>query len=517
MKESISNKIIETKVLSKFSRYTIYVSSIMILAILTRMYFFEFQLPVNFDAISYFLYSSDIYLTRQFPDEWTPTNNGWPIFVSIFFMIFDSKDALTLMQIQKILSVIISTLVAIPVYFLCKKFVMKKIAIIGVSLIAFEPRLMVNSFLGVTDPLYLLLITTSLALFLQTNKKIVYISFFVVGLATLVRGEGITLFVVLSIMFFIRYREYRFRIIPKYLLVIGIFLIIILPMSSYRIDVIGVDGIFMRSMSSGNELIGEIITGEQTGISKFDAVKLFGMIFVWMMIPNFVVLVPLGIILLLKNRNFEKYTIIVSIIILSLPAFYAYINSVLDTRYFFVLLPIYAILFSIGIEKIVNRLKKSTITILGIIAIIFVTSLIFYDYQKPNEVFEIESFEITKEIFPIVEKKNSKGMLGYFRVIQVVEQWPMEFPKMKIDAKSISVKGYNSLHEFIDNHRSEGLTHIITDDREKEITFLNEVFSENEQIPFLKQVYDSRENNFNYHVKVFEIDYETYDKVNSSD
>ena len=63
MKESISNKIIETKVLSKFSRYTIYVSSIMILAILTRMYFFEFQLPVNFDAISYFLYSSDIYLT----------------------------------------------------------------------------------------------------------------------------------------------------------------------------------------------------------------------------------------------------------------------------------------------------------------------------------------------------------------------------------------------------------------------------------------------------------------------
>ena len=143
--------------------------------------------------------------------------------------------------------------------------------------------------------------------------------------------------------------------------------------------------------------------------------------------------------------------------------------------------------------------------------------MIFYDYQKPNEVFEIESFEITKEIFPIVEKKNSKGMLGYFRVIQVVEQWPMEFPKMKIDAKSISVKGYNSLHEFIDNHRSEGLTHIITDDREKEITFLNEVFSENEQIPFLKQVYDSRENNFNYHVKVFEIDYETYDKVNSSD
>ena len=101
-------------------------------------------------------------------------------------------------------------------------------ALVGVILIALEPRLMINSFLGLTDPLYLLLMTTSLTLFLQKNKQLVYLSFVVVGLATLVRGEGITLFLVLSIIFFIKFRHERLKIILKYMIVLGLFLLVIL-------------------------------------------------------------------------------------------------------------------------------------------------------------------------------------------------------------------------------------------------------------------------------------------------
>ena len=56
-----------------------------------------------------------------------------------------------------------------------------------------------------------------------------------------------------------------------------------------------------------------------------------------------------------------------------------------------------------------------------------------------------------------------------------------------------------------------GLTHIITDEKKDRIPFLNEIFYEKVNKPYLKQVYDSKENGFNYHVKVFEINYEEYD------
>ena len=40
-----------------------------------------------------------------------------------------------------------------------------------------------------------------------------------------------------------------------------------------------------------------------------------------------------------------------------------------------------------------------------------------------------------------------------------------------------------------------------------------EIFYEKVQKPYLKQVYDSKKNGFNYHVKVFEIDYKAYDII----
>ena len=198
MKKSECQESARNHIFRKITNYTIILSIIFICTLVTKLILFPFHLPVNFDAISYFMYSSDIFLTGKLPSEWSPVNNGWPIVVSGFFMMINSDSAIQLMQIQKLLSTVISVMIIFPVYFLCKIFVSRKIALVGVILIALEPRLMINSFLGLTDPLYLLLMTTSLTLFLQKNKQLVYLSFVVVGLATLVRGEGITLFLVLS-------------------------------------------------------------------------------------------------------------------------------------------------------------------------------------------------------------------------------------------------------------------------------------------------------------------------------
>jgi len=177
MRKNQTNFDADSKFSVTFSKYTGFLLGIFSLALVVRFYFFPFEVPLTADALYYFWYSSDIFQIGGLPKDWSPANNGWPIFVSFFFTIFDSKDVLTLMQIQKSLSVVISVLIMIPVYFLCKKFVVRKFAIIGASLVVFDPRLMINSFLGITDPLYLLLITTSLTLFIYSNKKLVYVSF----------------------------------------------------------------------------------------------------------------------------------------------------------------------------------------------------------------------------------------------------------------------------------------------------------------------------------------------------
>jgi len=186
----------------RFTKYTLFLIIIISTGFGIRFYFFPFDVPLTADALYYFWYSSDIYQIGGLPDDWSPGNNGWPILVGIVFSMIDTKDIFSLMQAQRIFSLVISMSITIPVYFLCKRFVSRKFALIGAALIAFDPRLIVNSFLGVTDPLFLLLISTSLVVFLYSNKKTVYITFAIIAFATLVRSEGLAIFLVLSIMFF---------------------------------------------------------------------------------------------------------------------------------------------------------------------------------------------------------------------------------------------------------------------------------------------------------------------------
>ena len=69
------------------TRYTVLLLIIIGLSVGIRFYFFPSDIPLTGDALYYFWYSSDIYQIEKLPDNWSPTNNGWPIFVSIFFTI----------------------------------------------------------------------------------------------------------------------------------------------------------------------------------------------------------------------------------------------------------------------------------------------------------------------------------------------------------------------------------------------------------------------------------------------
>ena len=72
---------------------------------------------------------------------------------------------------------------------------------------------------------------------------------------------------------------------------------------------------------------------------------------------------------------------------------------------------------------------------------------------------------------------------------------------------------FDSLNEFIDYGKNEGLTHIVADYNENRPQFLKDVFYNEEKFPYLIRIYDSSEQGYNYHLKIFKIDYEMFDSI----
>ena len=91
MQENQPNSITNFRFFS-FSKYTIALLTVIGISFIIRFYFFPTQVPLNLDALYYFWYSSDIHQIGGLPNDWSPLNNGWPIFVSLFFSVFDIED-----------------------------------------------------------------------------------------------------------------------------------------------------------------------------------------------------------------------------------------------------------------------------------------------------------------------------------------------------------------------------------------------------------------------------------------
>ena len=221
--------------------------------------------------------------------------------------------------------------------------------------------------------------------------------------------------------------------------------------------------------------------------------------------------------LIFRNRNFEKNTIILLLGITAIPAFYAYVSNILDTRYLYVLFPMFCVLAVLSIQKIVEKQKNSNIITVIIISAIIISSLIFYDYLKIDYDHEKESFEIMNNISSMINGTNVVYQeSSYLKTSQTIQQWPGKFTEMglgKYKITTISTNNFNSLGDYITESKDKGLTHIIVDNNEERQTFLKDIFHNEKDYTHLKKIYDSKQDGFNYHVKVFEIDYKLFDSI----
>jgi len=478
-----------------------------------RIAIFPYGVPVTEDGLFYFRYATDVSILGHLPD--TPiSNNGWPLFLSFFFSVLRSDNFLDYMTMQRLLTVLLSTSTIIPVYLLAKKFVDSKYAILAALLFAFEPRTIQNSLLGISESLYILLITFGLVFFLSSRKSLVYLSFSISALAVQVRYEGIFLFFVLTIMFFVKNKKER-KTIGRYLVALGIFLLTMLPLSYTKIITGGsettADGLISGAQvygieaSSNQETFGAlkyILTGIQA------LVKFLGLA----MVPFFIFMAPVGAFLVLKKKEKHSMIMIVSIILLSIPALYAYSRGIQEGRYLYVLYPIFSVLAVLAVQACQKRIRYAVIfaivAAIGLSMIFLYIKSIDYDHER-------EAFEIAKHVSSTTEVINHYYPESkYIRVTAMEKHFPILSSEVSFGPKVLAT-GYNSLEEFIESNRNEGLDHIIVDDRPYRQSFLKDVFYNDEKYPFLVKEFDSKERGFTYHVKIYRINYDKFDPIRS--
>ena len=505
-----------------------------IIAFLVRMYYFPWDVPITLDGLDYLSYAVVMSQEGHFPIGWDLSNNGWSSFLSIFFTISNNGGVIEFSNIQRMLTVIISVLTVIPVYLLCSKFVPKPYALIGSTLFIMDPRIITNSLLGITETSYVLLGSIALFLFLNKNFKVVSISFGILALFTMIRYEGIFLAIPFLIFFITRFRHQK-KFLLKLLVVIGIFILILFPMAYFRIQATGHDGIISEiSLGGANYLSKHIIQGipdvddpiygpnsDQNNINQFIAFGLTNLIkyLGWIMIPIFIFFVPIGFFIFLQNRDDKTKIIILSAIFLLIPAFYAYGRGIEETRYLYVLFPIFCVFSSFTIMKLGSRIKKKEILSILLISGILIVSVGFLDYKKSDYNHEKEVFSISKEIVRIVNGINHFSPESkYIQVAEIAKKWP-EIPlpdetgyNQLFEIKKISPENHNSLINYIQDSKKEGLTHLVVDGNEIKAKFLNEVFTNDKKYPFLIKEFDSLEESYNYHLKVYKIDYEKFEE-----
>ena len=532
--------------------------------LLIRLAYFPYDVPLFGDSHGYFWYAIDMSILNQLPPGHSIVNNGWPTVLSIIFQLIDSNNFLDYHNIQRFIGIIFSVATIFPVYFLCSKYFKKSYSLLGATLFIFEPRLIQNSYIGTPESMYIFLMALLLFLILSNNFKKIYLAFAVVALLATTRYEGLLMIIPISIVFFIRFRKQKKDLI-KYIICISIVLLILLPIAYFNVETFGPRMDVFSHASAGSLYYQTEIQDNNSALADFiylgstNLIKYLG----WIQIPSFIIFIPLGIILIFKNIDHKKITIILSVLIMLIPAFYAYSRGMEETKYLFILYPIFCVFACFTFKIFLEKFRRKNLIFCMIIGGIILSSTIFVEWKSFDSEHYREAYEIfaeigQKEIKVNIELQTYGGELMYFLWVplQDISEFPIlqkESPMSKVTTPSkegqiwnVETKQWNdvdfeeldtllikkmmeqeyyipevdNLKDYFDVLEKRKVTHLLLDENNNtplindELRLhLRDIFNHENKYPFLMKEYDSRENGFNYYVKLFKIDYDLYDKL----
>ena len=521
----------------RFSDFVAPLSIIGIVGLVIRFYYFPYDIPFTYDALDYFSYAMSMSQTGQFPNNWVLVNNGWPSLVSFFFMNLNSENFIDYVHTQRILSIIISVLTIIPIYLIAKKFFDKTWSIIATALFVFNPKIIENSLLGVTESLYLFLITIGLFLLLSKNSLHAYISFIIIALVSITRYEGLLLLIPFSIIFFIKFKNEK-KIIFKYILALLLFLLIIIPVGALRMESSGQDGFISHytagliyvsdDLVEGTEEDEEWIIEGQNNIPIFLKNGIYGFIKALglLLIPFSIFLIPASLIIIFTKKYQKKIDLKVSSIILltgimCIPAFYAFGRNIDDPRFIFVFLPFLCILSIPILKDIQEKINKKRIFSICFIGVIIIGGTMIMEYQKTDYENEREVYQIIKYVIENTDGVNAISPESrYFKTAEIEHKWPnisnlevSDSGHVSREINRIFAEDFKTLNELLIESKKIGITHLIVDGKDSRPDFLNSIYQNDENYPFLERIYDSTEHGLEYHVKIYLINYEHFEEI----
>ncbi len=518
--------LIVNNIINYLKKHNIAIVLIFVLSSLCfKLTYFQWNIPLTLDSLGYFFYASDIKIIEKLPDNYNLGNMGWSLFLSFIFKMFSFENTYYYMEVQKLTSIVLSSLTVIPIFYLCKKFFPLKFCIIGAMFFAFEPRILENSFLGSSDQLFLICSASAITLYLSKNKKLILLSFIFAGIATVVRAEGLMLFFSFSLLCFIRFRNYK-KSILQYLPNLLVFFIIIIPVLVYQHDMTGNDMIFGRLTNTISYHATEYPNQESPSGIPFilSGLENFPKYFGWVLVPIFIPYFLLGFYYFLKKFNLDKLMVLIIGIFIVLPLFYVYSIHIQETRYLFSLFPLIGLISLYSIQKIDERFKK-TIILVGIASLILISSISYLELKSKVQ-YQDEAYQIS-----LFVNQNSKVINNFYPISSYLE--PIDIPINYIKFKDlffesrtdgsqtrshltrtiqvIPMEEVHSLEKFILDNRYDGLTHVIVQENDQSI-FLLDVYNNEYSYPYLKKIMDTSLTYEKYKVKIFAIDYKVFDK-----
>ena len=487
---------------------------------------------------------------------------GWSIFISPFYLLTDSTDLLDYLNITRILSIAISTVTIIPMYILARRFFDEKYSLMASCLFAFEPHLNYNSVSGLSEPLFILGVVLASIFILQKNHNwYFYLSFLLAGIVWWVRFNGLVMVMILSIVFFVVYKPSSKNFL-KYLVCIGLFLIIVSPILIQRYDQFG-DPLYFAV--SDNHFIGDAYSNyavntkdieysasdyiQDNGVISF--VERFGLTGLHIMVldmfkmlfPYLIFLLPFGVLFSIRSFAQDKDYIksIWILLLVNLGSLIIVFSTWGDMRLIYHVFPFIIIISTIVIQRVVKHglstfqfsEKQKNFFLVGIISIVIISaSILTLRMNESDELLDQERIEFSKLLTQKFDGKISAGgdVLRLLTYTQLQDS-PHLFKEFKTSTYDFSIgRDSNlfasenmlertllyakSLDELIEVGKEYDLKYIAINKEQPKndwFGYLTNLYDEGEKYPFLTKVLDTKEIGFKkFKVKVFEINYDKF-------
>tara|TARA_B100000678_G_scaffold241996_1_gene213141 strand:+ start:32 stop:979 length:948 start_codon:yes stop_codon:yes gene_type:complete len=308
-------------------------------------------------------------------------------------------------------------------------------------------------------------------------------------------------------------------------------------MAYIRIETLGYDGLLSNiiggqqyvdtAVSSGEIVFDNFIKNGIQNLAKYLTISL---------IPTFSFLAPIGIFFLCRKLDYNKITLIITLIVFLLPAFYAYSRDFQEYKYLFILFPIFSVASMFTLRRFFIRSNESSKIFVVFLMGFLTFSVGYLVYFSPDLEHEQEALAIATIIKDTTKKVNGYYPEGVYFVHVVRNNDLEEFPVLStaniVEDKQISDRDWikyrensslelipandvdeiNSVEDYIKFGKEVGVTHLVTDGKGTWPKILNNVFYNEKSYPYLLKQYDSTEHGFKYHMKIYEIDFKLFEK-----